>query len=71
MGTVQERRFCLAENRPVLAVKQTPNHILHLLLSIVTAGIWLIVWLAQAIYPRPYLCPNCGSKTRRLRWRER
>ena len=26
-----------------------PNHILHLILSIVTFGIWLIVWLIVAL----------------------
>jgi len=27
---------------------QTPNHVLHGLLSVVTAGLWLIVWLVIA-----------------------
>jgi hypothetical protein len=71
MGIKKERRFCLAEQRPVLAEKQTPNHILHLLMSILTMGVWLIVWFAVSAFAKPYLCPNCGSRTRHLKWRER
>ena len=66
MGIEQRQRFCPVENRRVLAVRQTPNHILHLLLSVLTLGLWLIVWVAQAIYPRPWLCPSCGSKTKAI-----
>lgn len=51
----------------VLAERETPNHVLHLLLSVLTLGLWLFVWLAQSIYPRPFLCPICGGKTKR-RW---
>lgn len=47
----------------VLAEKQTPNHILHLLLTLVTFGLWLIVWLIVLTKPEPWLCPHCGSAT--------
>jgi DNA-directed RNA polymerase subunit RPC12/RpoP len=42
-------------------------HILYLLLSIVTGGLWLIVWLlhshfaAKAADRQPYLCTACGT----------
>ena len=39
----------------VLANGTKPNHILHFILSILTAGIWLIIWLFIAL----------GSKERR------
>jgi hypothetical protein len=29
----------------ILVVASTPNHVLHLVLSIVTFGIWLLAWL--------------------------
>ena len=32
----------------LLAQKKKTNHILHLLLSLVTGGLWLIVWLLVA-----------------------
>jgi hypothetical protein len=50
----------------VLAEKQTTNHLLHLLLSVVTAGVWVIVWLLVGIRNDlgSYRCPSCGAKTR-------
>ena len=30
-----------------------PNHVLHLLLSVVTWGLWLPVWLALALISKP------------------
>lgn len=66
MGTVKLRRYCPEDDRMVLAEKQTPNHILHLLLSIVTAGVWIIVWILVALGNdfAAYRCPHCGAKTR-------
>jgi hypothetical protein len=65
MGQKTAQRFCPLEQRYVLAVKRTPNHILHLLLSIVTGGLWLFVWLALIIISgeSSYRCASCGSKT--------
>lgn len=48
----------------VLAEKQTPNHVLHLLLSVVTAGIWVPVWILLILFGGgPYKCPSCGART--------
>jgi hypothetical protein len=33
----------------VLIKGKKPNHILHLLLSVLTLGVWLVVWLLIAI----------------------
>ena len=45
-----------------MVVMQAPNHILHLLLSIVTAGIWLIPWILMIFVPRSFRCSVCGSR---------
>lgn len=40
------------------------NHVLHLILSIITLGFWLVVWLILAIAKgaeRPR-CVNCGTQ---------
>lgn len=34
----------------VIVTGQRPNHILHLILTIVTLGLWGIVWIAIAIF---------------------
>ena len=38
-----------AENQAVLVKGRRPNHILHLLLSVVTGGIWLPIWILVAM----------------------
>lgn len=64
MGTQKKRMFCPEEVRMVLAERQTPNHVLHLLLSVVTAGLWLPVWFLVALFGSgAYKCPSCGART--------
>lgn len=65
MGTQRAQRYCPTENRIVLSERETPNHAIHALLSVITVGIWLPVWLLIALLSgKPWLCPTCGSKTR-------
>jgi hypothetical protein len=47
----------------VLARRQSPNALLHLILTVLTAGLWLIVWFFRATSNRSltYLCTNCGT----------
>lgn len=54
------------ENR--LFEKDGACHVLHLLLSIVTAGLWLPFWLLCVLSAalQPYRCSTCG-KSRWLR----
>lgn len=42
--------------------RKTANHILHLILSILTAGLWLVVWLLITIQIGGWRCSTCGSK---------
>lgn len=64
MGIAKARRYCPEEEKMVLAQKQTPNHILHLLLTLVTFGAWAIVWAIVAVSaPGRYRCPSCGAFT--------
>lgn len=39
------------------------NHLLHLLLTLVTAGLWLIIWIVLGIFNcfTPYRCRFCGG----------
>jgi len=66
MGTAKLRRYCPDDDRMVLAEKQTPNHVMHLLLSVVTVGLWIPIWAIAQITSElgAYQCPNCGAKTR-------
>jgi hypothetical protein len=64
MGIQKKRMFCEDDVAMVLAERQTPNHVLHLLLSIVTAGLWIPVWLLVLLFGySSYKCPHCGART--------
>ncbi len=40
-----------------------PSHVLHLILALVTAGLWLPVWALVCVASslRPYRCTTCGE----------
>jgi len=61
MGVEQTQRFCDHCNEYVLAVRKGTNHILHLLLSIITGGIWIIVWIPVSMKMGGWRCSKCGS----------
>jgi len=37
----------------VMVKGKNPNHVLHLLLSVITAGLWLAVWFVVAVTVKP------------------
>ncbi len=48
--------YAVESQTPTMSVVtkgKKPNHVLHLLLSVVTLGLWLPVWLCLAIFKRP------------------
>ena len=59
----QTRAYCSDCKAKRLFEKQGTNNILHLILSLVTAGGWLVVWLfcglANAF--KPFRCTVCGK----------
>ena len=61
MGHKQDSRWCGHCQSAVLATGTTPNHVLHLLLSLLTFGLWLPVWLLIcAGKVGGYRCTRCG-----------
>ena len=61
MGIENSQKFCDRCNDYVLATKKSTNHILHLLLSILTCGIWILVWIAVSMKVGGWRCSRCGS----------
>ena len=58
----QERSgFCGVCNKQVLVRRKGTNHLLHLILSILTAGLWVIVWILASIKFGGWRCTQCGS----------
>jgi hypothetical protein len=62
MRTEQQFCKCCDQLRPF--EKRTANHVLHLLLSIVTLGWWVLVWFFVTLAARgqPGRCRSCGSE---------
>lgn len=65
MGQSTIRRNCTFCNQPRPFTKQAPSHILHLILSVVTVGIWIPVWILMVVLNafKPYRCTTCGKAT--------
>jgi hypothetical protein len=57
------RRMCkdCGQHRPFS--KDRCNHILHLILSVITIGFWTPVWLLLGIINlcKPFRCESCGK----------
>ena len=55
--------FCIHCQEKTLHIKKTPNHVLHLLLTILTAGLWLIVWIlvGMSSASEKWQCSKCGT----------
>jgi hypothetical protein len=60
-------KICGENVKAEAQIKET-NHILHLILSILTGGIWLVIWLLIAVSSngekniKNYSCTKCGNK---------
>jgi predicted RNA-binding Zn-ribbon protein involved in translation (DUF1610 family) len=58
-----KQMYCTSCNKSVLAQQQRPNFILHLLLIVLTCGLWLPFFvLIEVFSDHSWRCPNCGSK---------
>lgn len=53
--------FCRHCGVQVLARRQGVNHLLHLVLTLLTC-VWGVVWLAAAGQRDPYRCTRCGAE---------
>lgn len=55
--------FCPVCGRQVLARRTPASNVLHLLLAVVTAGLWLIPWffIATSSRAQTYFCTLCGT----------
>jgi hypothetical protein len=57
--------YCKGCNRQVMIRRRGTNHILHLLLTLCTFGIWLVVWVLAGIKIGGWRCSTCGRKASR------
>jgi len=59
------RAHCPRCRHQQIFTRATINHPLHLLLSLMTAGLWIISWIAICLgrFMRPWRCEHCGWHT--------
>ena len=64
MGMQETSKYCKSCNKQVLARKKGTNHILHLLLTLLTGGLWLLIWILCGISNglSSWRCSFCGKK---------
>ena len=58
-------KYCMKCDQQTRFVRPDgPNHILHLLLSLISVGLWLPVWalIVLCSMTERYCCHQCGSK---------
>jgi hypothetical protein len=61
----KERRYCPECNKKVLAEKQSSGFLLHIILIVLSGGLWIpFALLAAMLSPSDWLCPNCGARTK-------
>lgn len=54
--------FCKVCNMRRLIQRPGTNHILHLLMTVLTCGFWAIIWLLSSVKIGGWRCSVCGSK---------
>jgi predicted RNA-binding Zn-ribbon protein involved in translation (DUF1610 family) len=56
------RAYCPRCRHEQIFLRAKTNHPLHLILALLTAGLWLISWIALYIgrIIRPWRCEHCG-----------
>jgi DNA-directed RNA polymerase subunit RPC12/RpoP len=63
MATAQITAECSYCRSKRLFTKSGPSHVLHLILSVLTVGLWLPVWVIIVVLGAltPYRCQSCGK----------
>lgn len=54
--------FCSHCGKYVPVTKNTPNHILHFLVTCFSCGLWVIPWICISLFNNSkWRCNHCGS----------
>lgn len=62
MPTETTGRYCYDCRRNVVATRDTPNHVLHLLITLFACGFWAPIWLILTMTaPAGWTCGRCGA----------
>lgn len=54
--------YCNYCEKNTMSQSEKPNHILHIILTLLTGGLWIIVWIILAMMAAGnYKCTQCGN----------
>lgn len=57
--TGKKCKYC---QKNVMAVRPGTNHVLHFLISLFTAGLWIPLWIWFSIKIGGWRCTQCGRR---------
>ncbi len=66
-NTTIKRGYCSTCSSPVKIERPRPNHILHLLLTILTCGAWSLIWISIGGRVGGWHCTECGSDKEQIK----
>lgn len=61
MADERKGGYCERCQKNAVVFRQGTNHILHLILTLITFGLWAIVWIGVAVKFGGWRCAECGS----------
>lgn len=61
MAFEETQKFCPACGRNVLARRKSTNHILHFLITVLSCGLWIFVWMGSSVRFGGWRCTICGN----------
>jgi len=62
----EAKGYCRKCEKQVRIRRKKTNHLLHLILTLLTGGVWIIVWILCSIRVDGWRCARCGETAKRL-----
>lgn len=61
MANTERSGYCKMCEAQRKVTRPKANHVLHLILTIITLGVWGFIWLGVAVQFGGWRCDTCGS----------
>ncbi len=58
--------WCERCKKNTVAYRKGTNHVLHLLLTVFTLGLWLLFWFLASVKIGGWRCTQCGSQVSKV-----
>ncbi len=61
MADQEKSGMCKVCSKQVMVRRKGTNHILHLILTLLNFGLWVIIWILISVKFGGWRCTQCGS----------